>query len=130
MTPVGKRATAAALVAVAGVVLWYSPGHSPSIVSASSPAVPTRQSKPDLVNERDSAETAVRRKMTDDWDKLLEWIRSTPSPSPEEIRLRLIQIRKDWSEIDPTVRAEMISRLLDSGQDAGTGLEFRVGVHG
>lgn len=130
MTPAGKRTAAAALVATVGVALWWSLQQAPSPVSGKSPEVPVRRSTPDLADERDTSEASARRRMTDDWDHLLEWLRSTPAPSTEEIRLRLLQLRKDWSEIDPQVRAEMIARLLSTGDDQPTGLEFRVGVHG
>lgn len=130
MTPAGKRASATLLVATVGAVLWWFATHSRPLVSRPAPEVPTRRTAPDLTGERETSETVARRRMTDSWGGLLEWLRSDPPPSAEEIRLRLTQLRKDWSEIDPLVRAEMITLLLGNGEDLPTGLGFRVGVHG
>ncbi|RYD32197.1 MAG: hypothetical protein EOP87_13260 [Verrucomicrobiaceae bacterium] len=130
MTPAGKRATAAILVATAGAALWWSRAHTPASVTRPADPVPVRRGAPDLEAERSMAENSARRRMDSDWKSLLTWLRSVPPPSAEEVRLRLLQLRKDWSEIDPQIRAEMIDRLLATGEDMPTGLEFRVGVHG
>lgn len=130
MTPAGKRTAATLLVATVGAVLWWFAIHSSPPVSVRTPVVPTRRSAPDLTGERETSEASARRRMADSWSRLLEWLRSDPPPSAEEIRLRLIQLRKDWAEIDPLVRAEMIARLLGNGEDLPTGLRFQVGVHG
>lgn len=130
MTPAGKRAAAAILVATAGVALWWSLARPASPVSSQASGGPARHASTNRPDDTRDPEAIARRRMSDDWSKLLEWLRSVPPPSPEEIRLRLVQLRKDWSGIDPLIRAEMITRLLDSGEDLTTGLEFRVGVHG
>lgn len=130
MTPKGKRAASAILLAAAGVALWWSQAPRPAPIGNPAPEVPVRRSTPDLGSERETAESSARTRMDRDWSSLLEWLRTVPAPSGEEVRLGLVQLRKDWSEIDPQVRAAMIARLLDTGEDLPTGLEFRVGVHG
>ena len=68
--------------------------------------------------------------MTADWKDLLLWLNSQPTPQPEDVRARLKATRMEWTEMDPRVRAETIKKLLDSGEDAATGVDFRVGLHG
>ncbi|RYD19377.1 MAG: hypothetical protein EOP88_19205, partial [Verrucomicrobiaceae bacterium] len=130
MTPAGKRAASALLVATAGGVLWWSLAHPSAPVSTQASQAPARHASASRQDDSRDPDAIARRRMSDDWGRLLEWLRAVPPPSPEEIRIRLVQLRKDWSGIDPLVRAEMIARLLDSGEDLPTGLEFRVGVHG
>ena len=66
----------------------------------------------------------------DDWAALLKWLKSTPSPTEEKIRSRLLAIRLAWTQLDPQERAAAIAELLASGIDAATGLDFQVGPHG
>jgi hypothetical protein len=128
MTRPGKRAAIATVLAVAGTSLWVL--NDRPVSPAPSNTIPTRRSQPNPAGERSAADQAARLRIGRDWEDLLEWLRAEPKPTAEEIRLRLTATRKAWAELDPQIRAEMITRLLESGDDAATGLDFRVGVHG
>jgi hypothetical protein len=66
----------------------------------------------------------------DEWTALLKWLKSTPTPTEEEVRSRLLAIRLAWTQLDPQERAAAIAEILASGIDASTGLDFEVGLHG
>lgn len=132
MKPCAKRLAAAMLVAAAVAAFWLARG----VVGSISPgektleSVRTRPVRPDSDRERIIAENTSRRNMAGDWRELLDRLRGEPRPDAEEIRSRLLEMRLAWTETDPQIRAEVISRLLESGEDAATGLEFKVGNHG
>ncbi len=73
---------------------------------------------------------AVGQRALADWEETLRWLRSVPPPSPEEIRARLTAMRVSLAKMDPHELAELIRKLLESGVDATTGLEFKVGPGG
>ncbi len=128
MTRLGKRATIASLLAVAGASYWLMVDHSVSLTSIA--VAPIRRSQPDPASERSVTDRTARLRIERDWANLLAWLRTDPKPNAEEILLRMKATRKAWAEADPQTRAETIAKLLESGADAATGLDFRVGVHG
>lgn len=131
MKPSRLRLAAALMIAAAFVVVWISnrkPATIPKAEIESSHR--TRATPPDIEQEREISDKTARRKMEGDWNGLLQWLRSEPRPSPDEVRKRLLALRIEWTAIDPQVRAEMIALLLESGADAATGLDFKVGNHG
>ena len=130
MTPAGKRAAAGVLAVCTGAALWWALVPSSAPPSGLAPDLPITRGKANRQEDSRDPDAISRKKMAADWERLVVWLGSPPPPSPEEIRMRLVQLRKEWSEIDPHVRAEAISKLLEGGEDVATGLEFRVGVHG
>lgn len=120
--------TAAAVVAVwCGRDILIKPDTGPTEKSA---AVRTRISEPDRDRERALADSTSRRRVTDDWAGLLQFLASDPPPSTAKIRDRLTAMRIAWTQMDPQALSEAIKHLLETGGDAVTGLDFKVGVHG
>ncbi|MES2476478.1 MAG: hypothetical protein V4640_11915 [Verrucomicrobiota bacterium] len=76
------------------------------------------------------AARSVGKMIESDWDDLLLWLGSDPPPSASEIREKLLALRTQWAEMDPTLVAETIARLLAFQRDATTGLKIQVGLHG
>jgi hypothetical protein len=131
MKPSRLRLVAALMIAAAFVAVWLTNRKLAAIPKAENEiSQRTRATPPDIEQEREVSDKAARRKMEDDWNVLLQWLRSEPIPSPDEVRKRLLALRIEWTAIDPQVRAEMIALLLESGADAATGLDFKVGNHG
>ncbi len=128
----GKWWLAAALVLGIGVLIWTQPDRKPLAVASEKldPPVRTRASPPDFQKERETSDAAARKRIRSDWDELMSWLDSDPSPTEEEIRARLLATRVAWAELDPQVLAEMIRELLATGSDKATGLAFSVGPHG
>lgn len=120
-----------ALALAAGWLVWENDPAAPS--ASSHPTVPVHESRatePGLSDEwaaRDAEQPAI---ILNDWNALVEWLRSTPPPGAEEIAARLLELREKWSELDAHVLAEAIRFLLESEEDAPTGLSFLVGDHG
>lgn len=132
MTPSRKRWSLAVLLIAIAAAVWFSKHGPPPAVSntGSPPANRTRSFEPDPEKEQAIANTTARKRILEDWADLLQWLRSDPAPNADEVRARLKALRIAWTEMDPQVLAEMIGRLLATGEDAATGLEFRVGNHG
>jgi hypothetical protein len=120
------------VAAIAGVWIAQSQRDNEETPSRQAPPEPIRKRTivPDLDAERDTADAAARRQIEADWAEMLRWLNSDPRPSPEEIRARLLETRIAWAAMDPQVLAETLDRLLKSGDDLATGLDFKVGLHG
>ena len=101
-----------------------------SKLPAESPAVRSRTSEPDLDRERAVADNTSRRRVAEDWTDILKFLGSDPPPSKTEIRDHLTATRIAWTAMDPQALSEAIKHLLETGGDAATGLDFKVGVHG
>ena len=76
-----------------------------------------------------NVQRADTRKIQNEWDALIQWLRAVPPPSAQEIEARLLATRVAWTTTDPQARAEALRNLLETGQDAVTGLNFKVGNH-
>jgi hypothetical protein len=98
-------------------------GEEPSVIRV-------RTSQPDFSKEEQAADAAARKRVLNDWKELVEWLDAEPRPANHEIRARLLALRFAWTEMDPQVLAEMLHKLLESGGDRMTGLDFEVGPHG
>jgi len=111
---------------------WFSQTHGPPKETDGPPAEVkrSRKSEPDKARERVTADLTAKRRISDDWADLLRWLRTDPRPGGDEIRERLAALRLEWTSADPQALAEAIRLLLESGEDAATGLEFKVGNHG
>jgi hypothetical protein len=120
------------VAAIAGVWISLSSrdDRSQPARGTSPESIRKRTTQPDLEAERDTADAAAHRQIEADWAELLRWLGSDPRPSPEEIRARLLETRAAWAAMDPQVLAESLDRLLKSGDDLATGLDFKVGLHG
>jgi hypothetical protein len=120
------------VAAIAGVWISLNPRDQASRPTGQASPEPIRKRtiQPDLAAERDTADAAARRQIEADWAELLRWLDSDPRPSPEEIRARLLETRAAWAAMDPQVLAESLDRLLKSGDDLATGLDFKVGLQG
>jgi hypothetical protein len=131
MKPFRLRLAIGLLLAAALLALWIS-NRKPAAIAEVQNEGPqrTRAAPPDSAHERETAETAARRRMDEDWRSLLQWLRSDPQPDPEEVRKFLLALRRAWTAMDPQLRAEMIRLMLESDADAPTGLDFMVGNHG
>ncbi len=95
---------------------------------ASSPRARTESSF--IPGDPSPAEKMAGKVIEADWKELLQWLDSDPRPSESEIRKRLLELRSKWAEMEPTLLAETIKRLLESKDDQITGMKFRVGLHG
>ena len=130
----GKWSSFALLIValVAGIWIFQNPEKKdPELPSMTIPSsVRKRATAPDFEAERETSDATARRRIEADWAGLLRWLASTPRPSAEEIRARLLETRISWAEMDPQVLAETLDRLLKSGDDLVTGLDFKVGLHG
>lgn len=127
----GLSGLAVLLLAISSA-LWVSRGKS-VVSSVKAPASSNERIRPARLTpdeERAAAETASRQHMMADWAALLKWIRSVPPPGEDEIRARLLETRVAWAEMDPQVLAAAIRELLETGDDAATGIDFQVGIHG
>lgn len=134
MKRLGTWRTVAILVAATLAGIWISripqSHRSESDVPQAAPTIRKRTISPDLEAERETADASARRQIEADWAELWRWLDSDPKPSLEEIRARLLETRISWAAMDPQVLAETLDRLLKSGDDLATGLEFKVGLHG
>lgn len=134
MKPSGKWPGLALLLAAAATGIWIyqSPRNPPSGPSSQSHPEPVRkrETSPDFEAERETSDAAARRQIDTDWAELQRWLNGNPRPTPEEIRTRLLETRISWAAMDPQVLAEALDRLLKSGDDLATGLDFKVGLHG
>lgn len=132
MSPSGKRWMLGGLLAVIAATAWYSnkPTSETDHPVEETVVKRTRKTAPDREKERAIAETTAKRGISDSWEDLRQWLDSDPAPGEDEIRDRLLALRIEWTTADPQALAEAIRRLLESGDDAPTGLEFKVGNHG
>ena len=132
MAPSRKRWFLAVILIAIAAAVWFTKHDPPSAVSktGSPPVNRTRSIVPDREKEQATANTTARRRIEEDWAELLLWLRSDPAPTADEVRARLKVLRIAWTAMDPQVLAEVLGRLLATGEDAATGLEFRVGNHG
>lgn len=132
MAPSHKRWILAVSGVVIATAIWFSKPN-PSAAepkTGTPPVVRLRNTKPDTAKERAIANTTARRGIPESWAALLQWLRAEPRPDADEIRARLLATRIAWTEVDPQALAEALDHLLNSGDDAATGLDFRVGNHG
>lgn len=120
--------SALALLA-AGLVWRWRDSVSP-VESVSEPPPPRVVSAPREDGEEDFAaiDAAVRSKVLADWKELRAWLAT--NPPEEEVRQRLEELRELWVTLDPNGLAAVLRELLERGEDAPTGLTFRVGTHG
>ncbi len=130
MSLTGKRRLWLALPVALTAFSWFQirenhrlPGQSGNPADAK-----TRTAPPDAGHERASPQKLARQAISSDWDQLLLWLNS--HPDPDAVRARLTETKYRWTETDPQALAQALRRLLESGQDAPTGLGFRVGNHG
>lgn len=136
MNPAPKVAGIAVLLAALIAAIWLARNELMVSSRESKAAVPTRErsmrpvSIPDPDEDPAAAQTAARSKIQNDWDALILWLGASPPPSGEEIKARLLATRIAWTTTDPQARAEALRLLLETGQDAATGLDFEVGNHG
>jgi hypothetical protein len=124
----GMRGLAVLSLAIVAA-LWFS-NERASVAESEKTTPPSRQRPTRTEPDETSVNAASARRVRQDWEALLKWIRSSPPPGKEEIRERLLATRAAWAEIDPQVLASVIRELLESGDDAATGLDFQVGLHG
>ncbi len=133
MTQAQKVALGAALLLLA---LWVASQQLPK--NSSADALEKNHRRPHAVQSAKPTEedepidslSEPKPSVQDDWASLLKWLTSSPRPTTEEIRSRLLAIRLLWTQMDPQERAASIAELLASGVDATTGLDFQVGPHG
>jgi hypothetical protein len=133
MTLASKASGATILLGAVIAAIWIFQDNLPlSVFNTESTAIArSRPTRPDAAADERAATSAVtRRRIIADWDELIQWLRSGPPPSAEEIRERLLATRLSWTSLDLHVRAEAIKQLLETGDDVATGLEFEVGNHG
>lgn len=132
MTTARKGATGLAILSVAVIVaLWFS-GEKATVAESEKEKAPLPSRQRSTRPEPDEAgiNAASARRVRQDWEALLKWIHSSPPPEKDQIRERLSATRIAWAEIDPQVLAVAIRELLESGDDAATGLDFQTGLHG
>ncbi len=133
MTLARKATGGAVLLGAVIAALWILQNEAPpSISKAEAPlSARSRPTRPDDPSDEHAVTTAAaRRRILDDWAGLMQWLRSVPPPSAEEIRERLLATRLAWTTLDLHLRADAIKHLLKTGDDAPTGLDFKVGNHG
>lgn len=133
MTFARKASGTAVLLGAVIAAIWIFQDATPPSVSKAEAPPPTR-SRPtqadDPADEHAVTAAAAHRRILDDWAELMQWLRSVPPPSADEIRERLLATRLAWTTLDLHVRADAIKLLLETGDDASTGLDFEVGNHG
>ena len=126
----------AVLLAAIIAAIWLAQDRPAASSRESETAAPARERSIHPVPTRDpgddpaGAQAAEREKIQNDWDALILWLRAVPPPSAEEIEARLLATRIAWTTTDPQARAEALRKLLETGEDAVTGLDFAVGNHG
>ncbi|HEX7260904.1 MAG TPA: hypothetical protein VF258_03735 [Luteolibacter sp.] len=133
MTWARKASGVAVLLGALIAAIWILQDaipHSVSIEEAPPPIRSRLTQKDHLADEQAATTAAAHRRILDDWAELMRWLRSVPPPSAEEIRDRLLATRLAWTALDLHVRADAIKDLLETGEDASTGLDFKVGNHG
>lgn len=132
MTGMRKWAGWSLLLAAGGIAIWLALPRPAAPVQPAAPDAKksARPLRPSDEQQRDLAIGTTQSRARYDWKSLLEWLRSNPPPTEDEIRARLSSLRKAWAEMDPQARAELIGQLLATGEDQPTGLPFEVGVHG
>lgn len=139
MTRLGKRATAAVFLMTAGLLIWSltrsADSEQPTQPPAGQPAGDgnfrrNSSSNPSAEEEREETDATARGRVLKDWDELLAWLGRTPRPSEDEIRTRLMEIRREWAQMDPQALSQAIDAILKEGKDAATDMEFTVGLHG
>jgi hypothetical protein len=120
--------------AITIVLGWFWKNHFKESSTERLPSAGVRQEVrgelTPLSDEWAARDAGQRSMILNDWRGLLDWLRSSPPPDSEEIAARLLELRANWSELDAHVLAEAIRYLLDSGEDAPTGLPFLVSDHG
>jgi len=130
-----RKATGFAVLLAAFIAAIWLARNNPRVSTHESvTAAPARERSMHPVSSPESAaavaQTAARSKIQNDWDALIVWLRAVPPPTAEEIKARLLATRIAWTTTDPQARADALRQLLESGQDAVTGLDFEVGNHG
>lgn len=131
MTVGRKWLGSAVLLAAIAVAIWFPQKNAKGVAKSDAvPPVHSRAAPLDFEQTQTLANSNARQRILSDWSGLLKWLRSVPPPSADEIRARLLATRLAWTAMDPLVRAETIRQLLDSGDDAATGLSFQVGLQG
>lgn len=135
MNPARKATGFAVLLAAIIAAIWLAQDKPAVSSRESETAAPARGrsihpvATADLDEDPAVAQAAARRKIQNEWDALILWLRAVPPPSAEEIEARLLATRIAWTTTDPQARAEALRQLLETGQDAVTGLDFKVGNH-
>lgn len=131
-----RRLLSGGLFIIGTLMVWLalqpekSPRDQAKVIAKSRPAAASEtlskaHSPLPSTRSRDEAN-----RFAQDWEELLRWIKSDPSPTQQEIRERLNALRIDWTSKDPQALASFIAELFESGVDAETGLNFEVGLHG
>ena len=128
----GKRRLWLALPVALAAFAWFQirENHRLPGQSENPPDAKTRTATQEAGREPTRSQKLARQAISSDWDELLHWLNSHPAPDPEAVRARLTETKYRWTETDPQALAQALRRLLESGQDAPTGLGFRVGNHG
>jgi hypothetical protein len=123
---------AAFLLAILATATWVllKPAEIPQAPAASRAPARTKTAARVTPEESSPAARTTGKLITSEWADLLRWLNSTPKPSPDEIRARLLATRYAWAEMDPHLLAGAIGQLLETGDDVATGLVFEVGPHG
>ena len=131
MIPAPKATGFAVLLAAIIAAVWLAqPKPAASSNESATAAQPhARVTPPVSAPDPEAAHATDSKKIQADWDALSSWLRSIPPPSVEEIRSRLLATRIAWTTTDPQARATALRQLLDSGEDAATGIDFEVGNH-
>jgi hypothetical protein len=132
MKPAWLSGSLAALVFLALVLLIYNRGEDgPKPPAGSNSQAPRmRQPPPESTRSSSLRDKSQERLIRDEWATLLQWLSASPPPTPDEIRERLLELRSLWAQFDPHVLAATIASLLQSHDNATTGLPFRVGPQG
>lgn len=134
MNRLGRRFRIVVAYGVLATIVWalILIQREKAAVEADPEQAPTiqRAARPQNRELHERAGATARVMASRDWDDLIDWLRSDPPPSEDEIRAKLLSIRKSWTQMDPQDRAQMLASLLEGGEDASTHLSFKVGAHG
>lgn len=132
MTLTGKRRLWLALPLALAALAWFHIRENHRLPTPAGNPAPAhaRAATPGTAPEPARSTKLARQAISADWDELLLWLNSQPAPDPAAVRQRLTETKYRWTETDPQALAQALRRLLASGQDASTGLPFRVGNHG
>ena len=135
MKPARKVTGIAVMVAAIIAAIWLAQEKREVSSRESQTAPPTRERLLHPVANADPggdlavAQAAARSKIRNEWDALIRWLLAVPPPSADEIKACLLATRVSWTATDPQARAQALRQLLETGQDAATGLDFEVGNH-